>query len=472
MSHPSPAPHRKRKRASSSAVINPLSHPPDTLKQFTLAGYPADEPLPSKAYPGFPHRPPRPRGHRKPRGSALPHDDTDNDDTSDLDHHRQHLSSSGVETAASDADIDTAFETDPDPDSGWKTTDADTDADIPSTTRKRKGNKSKTNTKDPAPDRRAHAYHARVGWLVAVVKRCLAEGDVATARRAFGLLARARVYGRKVDLRWERYWELGAECLLRERDAGRRSSTTLEEEEERLGRLKAYYEYLIQQYPFSKQHAASSANSVLDFQVALFSAEMEAAHASHRRKLERLQRGDGDDDDAMDVDEPMDYDLDGLREHDDDDDEDGGEGRLLPERDEHLRGLSRREVRLREKENELRLATLKRMLDVAERMDTVMETVPFSRDHELLRLRAMVALFVGDLYMPPAPRSKTEEREGKRSKAGQRVKAREFLRRIKDGGGELKEHDEQLLESLATDDEEDEEDEGPSVLPMFSSMGF
>jgi hypothetical protein len=110
-------------------------------------------------------------------------------------------------------------------------------------------------------------------------------------------------------------------------------------------------------------------------------------------------------------------------------------------------------------------------------MDTVMETMPFSRDPELLRLRAMVALYTGDLYVPAAPRSAAEEKESMKARAGQRAKARDFLRRIKEGGGELKDHDEMLLESLATDEEEeDDEDEegeeGGSVLPMFSSMGI
>lgn len=172
----------------------------------------------------------------------------------------------------------------------------------------------------------------------------------------------------------------------------------------------------------------------------------------------------------MDVDEELGgYDgVDGgLGEHLGEDDG----GMLLPEEEEHLRGLSRREVKLRGQENELRLAAQRRMADLAQRMDTVMETIPFSRDHEMLRLRAMVALYLGDLAVPPAPRSRAEERESKRAKKGQRVKAREFLRRIEEGGGELKPHDAQLLGSLASDDEDEDAEEEP-VLPMFSSMGF
>lgn len=240
-----------------------------------------------------------------------------------------------------------------------------------------------------------------------------------------------------------------------------------EEDEEakagRLARLKAYYEYLIQQYPYSKQHAGS-VNSVLDFQVALFSAEMEAAHAAHKRGLAKLQQSGSweEEEGGMDVDEPIDYGLDGL-----------GEGELggdRPETDHHLLDLSRRELKLREKENNLRLEALRRMTDVSQRMDMVMETIPFSRDHELLRLRAMVALYTGDLYMRPAPRSPPEDREDKRARAGQREKAKVLLRQIKTTRGGLRDHDERLLETLDSDDEDDTEDGDRSVLPMFSSM--
>ncbi|KAK3306619.1 uncharacterized protein B0T15DRAFT_552560 [Chaetomium strumarium] len=510
MDDPSNPSRSKRKRAPSDTVINPLSHTPDTLRQFCLAGYPADEPLPSKAYPGFPHRPPRHQRKQKNRKSSR--------------RSRGRRSSSGlVADQASDADVDTGPEweattttddDDDDNDGGGGPATAETTSTHPSNPTITTTTTATTNTTQGI-SRKARAYHARVGWLAAVVRRCLAEGDIATAKRAFGLLARAKVEGQRVDLRWDRYWEMGAEILMREgeevvvaRSGKKRNPRPSGEgvtgeggdgegdgdgedndsswrqeggeerekrEEEKLERLKAYFEYLIREYPFRRHLSASNRQSALEFQVALFSTEMEAAYASHRSGLERLQTSDGweegeeEEEAMMDVDEPMDYGMDGhlTRENDDG-------AQLLPATEDHLRGLSRRELRLREKENDLRLSALRRMTDIAQRMDSVMETMPFSRDPELLRLRAMVALYTGDLCVPAAPRSAAEEKESKKARAGQRGKARDFLRRIQEGGGELKDHDAMLLESLATDEEEDEEDEeeGVSVLPMFSSMGI
>ncbi|KXX82129.1 RNA polymerase I-specific transcription initiation factor rrn11 [Madurella mycetomatis] len=495
--------HRKRKRAPSLAtasdkVINPLSHTPDTLKQFTRAGYPVDHPLPSEAYPGFPHRGPNHNQHRQAyrwRNRAGPVEKEDGDGESEEEKPDYRFS------AASDGDNEMFTDyTSGDGGAGQITTDAETETEpelaehgIPQGEGARQ--QQEWQRRKGEIDHKARAYQSRVGCLAAVVRRCLAEGDIPTAKRAFGLLARARVKGRKVDLRYQRFWEMGAEVLMREGEAsgvggvskGTRAGigagsrdgdgeeavddededARLARETENLSRLKGYYEYLIQQYPFSKQHP-NSTNSVLDFQVALFSAEMESAYTTHRRGLEGLERG-GEDGDAMDVDddEPMDY-----QPPDDHDHREREEGMLLPDDEEHLRGLSRREIRRREKEDGLRLAALQRMLDIAQRVDTVMETLPFSRDHELLRLRAMIALYIGDLSVPPTPRSKVEDTEGKRLRSEQRRKARGFLRKIKEGGGVLKEHDEWLLESLPSDEEGDNyEEDGGAGLPMFSSMG-
>jgi hypothetical protein len=515
---------RKRKRAasgtpSSSAttdkVINPLSHTPDTLKQFAGAGYPADLPLPSEVYPGFPHRAPgynqarQNWRHNYARSSSPPI--TENDKTDEEEEPNRSFSASDGDDEITDATTQGATDAD--------VTTTDDDDLFPSGSSSRgkvRGRGPKKKRDSVVVDRKAQAYHARVGCLVGVVRRCLAEGDIPTAKRAFGLLARAKVYGRKVDLRYQGLWEMGAEILMREGglvgghvqvhvqgsggggsngeegegDGGDQGGdgngneggedeededAKLARHEESLARLKAYYEYLIQQYPFSKQHP-SSTNSVLDFQAALFSAEMEWAYAAHRRGLAGLERGEvGDDDDegeASDAmhadDELMDYQVEDANEMD------AGrerEGALLQSDDgkDHLRGLSRREIRRREEEDKLRLAAMQRMTDIAQRMDTVMETIPFSRDHELLRLRAMVALYMADLCVPPAPRSRAQEMESREARAGQRRKAREFLERIKEGGGELKEHDEPLLKSLQSDDEGEDEDQ--MGLPMFSSLG-
>ncbi|KAL2267492.1 hypothetical protein VTJ83DRAFT_4769 [Remersonia thermophila] len=254
---------------------------------------------------------------------------------------------------------------------------------------------------------------------------------------------------------------------------------------------------------------------------------MEAAHAAHRRGLERLERGDddlGEDDkddddddddagaeegqendeahawgsrrdyaidDAMDIDAPSSdsYYRDRLRStlsspHDRDPPYLAPPPPLLlPPPPPPPPSLSRRERRRLQREDELRRTALQRMASVAERMDTAMEAVPFSRDAEMLRLRAMVALYIADLNVPPSI-GDGEARGSRKGRVKERRRARDLLAKIKEGGGKLQEHDEELLRSLQADEEDEEEEEdgeeqeNPShksataALPLFSSMEF
>ncbi|KAK3988550.1 RNA polymerase I-specific transcription initiation factor rrn11 [Cladorrhinum sp. PSN332] len=490
---------RKRKRPSSpptdldpshpshpnNEIINPLSHPPSTLRQFTLAGLPHNLPLPSKTYPGFPHRPAtRPRRHPPtsppvppPSNPALNY------------------------TTGSEGDDEANFDsTDVNP---YTTEDTDSGSTVV------KRNKSKRGL---GAQEKARTYQSRVGVLTATIKRCLAEGDIPTAKWAFSLLCRAKVRGKKVDLRFERLWELGAEILMREGepqatksaepeqdeertamelaeeimdeikvDGGEDKDARLAREQENLVKLKAYYECLIQQHPYSKQHPGST-GVVVEFYAALFSAEMEGVWAVHRRAVEKVKEKEGNpdqDEEEEDDDEEMeDEDVDVDMMDGDQESEVWDEERAVIKKDrhvpEHLSGLTRREIKLREEKNNARLVALGKMLGIAERMDTVMETFPFNKDHELLRLRAMVALYLGDLYVPPPPRTEKEEEESKKARSKQRAKAKAFLDKIKESGGELKEH-EGLWKSLDDSDDEgfssdDEDEEEHTVLPMFSSM--
>ncbi|KAL2120497.1 hypothetical protein VTJ04DRAFT_4524 [Mycothermus thermophilus] len=567
----------KRKRTSSAsttatssnAIINPLSHPPDTLRQFAVAGYPIDQPLPSKAYPGFPHRAGKfPWACGEANEAAGDSDSDQGRPTTSARKGKPRAAAAGGGEAG-DADVDTnpsgpsdIDDVDATSSAGWLTTDGEgeTTADestTPSATRRRAKSKSQH-----ILDRRSQAYRARVGAVEAIVRRCLEEGDIVTARRAFGLLARAKVYGRKVDLRWERIWEMGAEVLMREGeemkrrrrrqrkeldDEGEEGEGVKKEKEEgeedvdgekqgeaeseedehvaetRFSRLKAYYEYLIQQYPYTKQHAARSGPSAVDFHVALFSTEMEAVHSAHARGLARLERGDDDDyDDNNDNDNidnednpnpwnPDNIDIDNYNNttqhhhHDTMDLDPSSSSPPGPANNYGLRltnfNSSDHEdtktpnisappqpgptfTRHLRRQNALRLTALRRMLSIAERMDTAMEAVPFSRDPEMLRLRAMVALYIADLQVPPSSPaglgggSGASGSSGRRERARERRRARDLLRRIKEAGGRLGEGDEALLRGLEQEEEEEEQEDGYGEgggggmmgLEVFSSM--
>ena len=192
-----------------------------------------------------------------------------------------------------------------------------------------------------------HLQHLSV--ITAILHRCLAERDYTRASRAFGLILRDSIGGHAIDIRNEGRWGIGAEILLKIGSQHDRSvgHSTVDSETSQQGSLftregfekaKRYYEGLIIQYPFSKGHAASV--NALDFYQALFGLWIYIVH----------EEGKAGSDTVPDI-PPGDFqqrELQGARE-------------------------------------------------IATRMDVCMSSIPFSDDLELIRLRGMVASWIGDL---------------------------------------------------------------------------
>ncbi|KAK1779143.1 hypothetical protein QBC45DRAFT_143993 [Copromyces sp. CBS 386.78] len=487
---------------SSSTIINPLSHPPSTLKQFLPAGNSSDAPLPSSIYPDFPHRP-------------LPSSPTSSH-SRPYSRSRSRSRRDSFASTTYDQTTDAGTATD-----GWTT---DPDSISVTSTGKPYASSKRDPVRSTAKLHKAH--QSRVGPLVAIIQRCLAEGDITLARRAFGLLVRADVNGRKVDLRFGGFWEMGAEILMRagedreaalsrdlfgdghghgtqqegglgdddEREDGedskeRRERKRLLRAAKNREQVRAYYETLINLHPWSRLHPNKM--GALDFYPALFGFEMEACFAEHEYGIQELDRQpldpmEDDDEDRFGRDE-MQLD-DGF-----------GQPALDPPRSsppspssyyhrvnreldnvhplyrsqleqEEQDSRRRPEIRRRKEKENLRLKGLEQMRDVARRMDAVMENTPYNKDGEMLRLRAMVALYVGDLSVavPALQQEKgVEERimeeEGRRAQKTERDRARVLFMKMREmRGGKLEEGDEWILELISGDggDGDVEEDRG------------
>ncbi|KAI1482501.1 hypothetical protein F4774DRAFT_278133 [Daldinia eschscholtzii] len=318
-----------------SDSINPLSHTPDTLRQFAVAGLsPADE-IPSKANPLFPHKPLRPEGKGRRRRDTTGKDD---------------------ESAAENVDAGNA-------------------------------------TSKQHAERLKH-----LSTLTAILHRCLAEGDIQRAKRAFGLLVQTK----DVDIRQAGLWALGSEILMRDGENERESEREREREQERdrgllfrrwgaaanIEKVKSYFEMLIQQHPHDPHRPHLT--SALDFWPALFGievynvdAEMRAATfhllAQQQEIREAEEEGDGGDGYGLDTD--MAYSDETFESHRESV-EDARRGEMYTARDE------------------IRLRALVAAEAIAKQMDQVMENAPYGAHRGLLRLRAHLALFVGDLCLP------------------------------------------------------------------------
>lgn len=336
---------------------NPLSLNADEARQYRAAGLELDKELPSKTYTGFPHR-------------NLPWE--------------AGLATDGEDRQASEADFGTLS----------------------------------ANERGSKP---SHLKVRHLSVLTAILQRCLAEGDIPRASKAWALLLRAQVGGKGVDLRSTGYWSLGAELLIRRGEQLAASSSTgnegtgredgIEETQsldpqdsgtvpwgtsEGLERAKDYYARLILQHPYKRQY--STATSALDFWPAMLSCEIYGIQSKQKQSLHQLamRQNDSNKDSASNHEDSL---------SDEDSDHSGDDSLGATQEEAYFARRSKRESRAAQhqqlrswkKREEVRIHAKTAAEKVAARMDELMSTPPFVDSHVLHRLRGYLALYIGDL---------------------------------------------------------------------------
>ncbi|KAI1096034.1 hypothetical protein F5B19DRAFT_437562 [Rostrohypoxylon terebratum] len=408
-----------------SDSINPLSHPPDTLRQFAVAGLSPEDEVPSKTHPLFPHKPLPSGGSGRRQGA-------------------RHDSVASAATALESEDDRTVAKT-----------------------------QDKSTTVKQLTERLKH-----LSTMTAIMHRCLNDGDIARAKRAFGLIVQSKF----VDIRLGGLWAVGSEILMRDGEADEeqrqqqqhqqqqsslpssppqpQQSAVIEIEQEgtrrwgsaaNMDKVRFYFETLIQQHPHDQLRPHLT--SALDFWPALFGIEIYNLAAEFRGAVRRLEATlpeenedsfMADDDDAMGVGTGVDSDVD--VDVDMADPDEAFEAR----RRRREQGKKRSEWAARD---ELRAETMGAAERVAKQMDATMENKPYATHRGLLWLRANLALFIGDLYIPSrlleedrgeetedglrARAESIEERGALDRRKEEQGRARTLFRKILDGGGEL-----------------------------------
>ncbi|TVY42630.1 Dehydrogenase [Lachnellula subtilissima] len=442
-------PTRKRKRASSSsseeeyaqqyssglpaASTNPLSLTPDEIAQYRLAGLDLNEEIPS--VPGWPHR-------------GLPGDKqwfTPDVKTKEKDG-KGKLRAEDVEEEEEDNKAVPVQETNRGP--------------------------------------KLRMQHLSV--LTAVLQRCLLEGDILRARRAWALLIRAQVAGAGMDIRSSGYWGIGAELLIRSGESKARNrfhadgdsdyeaddednlndrDRELNEEgwgsKDGLQRAKAYFERLILQYPYKRQFHGSV--SALDFWPAMVSCEIYGIQHELKQSLKRIARAEEKDENE----DGSDSDSDVFEDAESHVSEEDGDAATIEQRRTDKRSWRKAEKRWAQKDDARQNALLASE-SIAGRMDELMTSPPFSDSHTLLRLRGMLALYIGDLSVPAMPILEDEEgndtdrrflirqrisdhERGKRSLDEEQSKARKLFKKVADSGDDYRD-----LNGLYLGDDQDE----------------
>lgn len=452
-------PARKRKRAQATsdddpsssepeadfaaASTNPLSLAPAEIAQYKLAGLRLDEELP--AIKSFPHRglPDGPESTRKVKGEKKG-------------------SRKGKERALSEAE---------DGEDGSKP-----ESDVES---------SKTEVKDRKV-RGAGLRLQHLAVLTTILQRCLQEGDIPRATRAWSMLLRVQVFGQGMDYRGSGYWGIGAELLARslekkrrkysydsdsddpssEDDTGKRLEGFQNGGGERnhakqtwkwcsktgLEKAKEYYERLILQHPYKRQFHTSV--SALDFWPAMIGCEIYGIDTERQTNLQSLELEEEKDEggersgsQSEASDEENAIDLGGVVD-------DAG---FVQDQKRRAGRMKRRAGRRWMERDEVRRTALVASEKVAARLDDLMVAPPYSDSHHLLRLRGMLALYIGALSVPAKPDANEEIVEGERSANERRLRrqrlaahekgkerrksevetARKFFDRIEREGGDV-----------------------------------
>ncbi|KAJ5305335.1 uncharacterized protein N7443_004995 [Penicillium atrosanguineum] len=273
--------------------------------------------------------------------------------------------------------------------------------------------------------------------LTAILHRSLLHGDYTRAGRAWGLLLRDGIRGMPLDIRAQGRWGIGAEILLRRgqseslENADNRTPNSLGDHDSAspftkkgFAEAKEYYERLILNHPFSKPHPNSI--SALHFYPAMFGlwiyVTQEESKMARKNVLER----------DLSVEEPS----------------DGEDSENDMERRE---AAKRYTITAAVRAKELEQAQL-----IATRMDTLLGSPPYADSPQLLELRGMVSLWIGDLIVTSLPRliedsvdntdkmtnnsapgsleARRAQRLAMEQKQSEVDKAKEFLEKAKDRG--------------------------------------
>ncbi|KAE8151297.1 extracellular mutant protein 11-domain-containing protein [Aspergillus avenaceus] len=271
-----------------------------------------------------------------------------------------------------------------------------------------------SNLKPPIYPPQSAAYQGNLRWqhlavLSSILHRSLLNNDYIRAGRAWGLILREESHGHPIDARTDGRWGIGAEILLRrghqtsnlarDDDAPKTAFSKLPFTRKGFEDAKHYYERLVIQHPFRK--AAPDSTSPLHFYPAMFGlwvyVTQEESNAS-RQDIWDDEEASGENS----ADEDAAFDL---------------EGHENPTRKQ--RSLIA----------EVRTTELNEAQKIAARMDEVLVSPPYSDSPELLELRGMVSLWIGDLLVSCLP---YKQRDGYESEDNDSAASEDFHESIQE----------------------------------------
>lgn len=303
--------------------------------------------------------------------------------------------------------------------------------------------------------------------LLRSLHQMLGRGNLVRAERTYRLLFQLRPGGRPLDVRQHNIWALGAEILMR---AGEKPAISPESDGnpateaggERQGhcrrapiardgfiiparwgssanidKVKAYFEALIQRYPYDPK--SPSKISALDFQLAMLGCEIYNVHLEYTAGLAKAGKEAGTR----------------HGQHPAEKLDEAASGETSNHRGDVWQKDAGRQAKA-----EARERALSAMEDIARRMHSLLQALPYRKNNHFLRLRTTASLYTADLLtttsqMTSSQRSETENRRRLQQRA-----AVDAIQMLVQNGGEL----DVTFQSILDDWAEKEDSPAPSSL--------
>ena len=236
--------------------------------------------------------------------------------------------------------------------------------------------------------------------LVAIMHKCLQDGDVQRALRAWTMLLRFQFKGEEIDLRSTGYWAIGAELLARSETRGRSEETSDSDEDShsevpaengrttewgtQSGRQRAteYLGKLILEYPPIPQYPASV--SAKDFWLSMLGIEIYGIDFEHKRALKDI--GQMTATKLQAIDDHVDY-------------------AESPAEAEERRLTERLEVEDQawSERDQVRQATFTAAESLVMRVDELLGSTAYASNLSIIEIRAQLALYLADLVISESP---------------------------------------------------------------------
>ncbi|KAJ5502474.1 Transcription initiation factor Rrn11 [Penicillium fimorum] len=221
-----------------------------------------------------------------------------------------------------------------------------------------------------------------LGTLTAILHRCMLQGDYVRAGRAWGLILREDYRGFRMDVRNEARWGIGAEILLRRDEQENLAnpgttklpnpmeSTRVNFTAKGFAAAKEYYERLILNHPFMKSSPQSI--SSLHFYPAMFGLWVYMTQEESKASRKDIALRQEEEPDEFSEDENSESEF----------------GHRRKSQNKAAAAITA-----------IRTLELEQAQQIATRMDQLLGSPPYSDSPELLELRGMISLWIGDLFL-------------------------------------------------------------------------